>query len=131
MIRVRVLSVVRLLTWLARHAPDTAGARTRTFHLDWAHEATVAAVSKPDNLTVEDCSRPAPTSERLLTARVDPASSGTEDVCIATTDLRKAAFAKHHEESDVVNFVVSTPGEFAADAIHDAFTAIELDCRGD
>ena len=101
-------------------------------HLDWAHETAGSAVSEPEYadvstlLAASDDARKA--AELLTSIRNTTAAEHARD---AANELETAALAVRDEEPEVATEVVRARGEDAETAIHDAFTAMGLDGRGE
>ena len=101
-------------------------------HLDWAHEIAGSATSDPEYTETEtllgaaaDATKAAALLDGL---KRSDAAEHARDAAIA---FDAAADAKRTEDPDVANEVVRARGEDAEQAIHDAFTAMGLDGRGE
>lgn len=101
-------------------------------HLDWAHEIAGSAVSEPSGVSITEllgASGDAAKAAELLTSIQQPI--GAEHAREAASALETAALALRDEDPDVAAGVVQARGEDAEQAIHDAFTAIGMDGRGE
>ena len=118
-------------------APTAPPAPSKAFddavlHLDWAHETAGSASSDPEYTETEtllSAAGDATKAAKLLDSL--ELSAAAEHARAAATAFDSAADAKLHEEPDVANGVVQARGEDAEQAIHDAFTAMGLDGRGE
>jgi hypothetical protein len=132
---------MRLATIAAMPMPTAAAATASdeptpfeqaTWNLDWAHETAGSATSEPEGMDTETllgAADQAMTAAKLLDQlKLSDAASHARD---AATAFDSAADAKLHEEPEVANGVVQARGEDAEAAIHDAFTAMGLDGRGE
>lgn len=100
--------------------------------LDWAHETAGTAVSDAEYVefeTLVSASQDAATAAELLDSIQQPLAA--EHARTAANAFDSAAMARRNEDPDVAAGVIAARGEDAEAAIHEAFTALGMDGRGE
>lgn len=128
---------MRLASLASSSAPNPQPSPSPAFddavrYLDWAHEAAGGLVSDPEYDDVEDllaASGHAADAARLLDGL--GLSAAAKQARAAIISLDSAAQAHRNEGLNVSLDVIRARGEEAENAIHDAFTAMGLDGRGE